>query len=212
MLNVLSRTSRSSSNPTYPFQGQVFHGNIGVLQGDIPANSSAFQEQTFHGQIEHIEGQLQPSNIDLPNLPSSLSCDCPNQSNPGTWICVKDEEPQCTCQCKPFVVYEPKMTNLVRKERSFEKQQIMGTVGQLCIGTSENECNEPQNGSIPDQGVLPSSSTNTEPNPSSSTSADSNLSSNTNAGKNTSQMRPLEELVNDSGVEYNAHYFNLHMN
>ena len=68
------------------------------------------------------------------------------------------------------------------------------------MGDAPGKCNEPQNGAVshPDQSNLPSGSLPGGNLPSSGTT-------------DPSQIRPMEELVNDSGVKYKAHYFNSHI-
>ena len=196
MLNVLSRISRS---PNPQFGGQIINGGVGSIQGNIdPAKPGPFQGQIINGQSSSSIGLFS-------KFPKSLTCNCPNNQSqtPGTWICVKGEQPQCTCQCKPFVVYEPASTttnSVPRTKRQWGNQQINGGIGQICVGDAPEKCNEPQNGAVshPNQSILPGGNLPSSTLPSSGTTAPS-------------QIRPMEELVNDSGVKYKAHYFNSHI-
>ena len=213
MLNVLSRISRS---PNPQFGGQIINGGVGSIQGNIdPAKPGPFQGQIINGPIGQINGQSSSSIGLFSKFPKSLTCNCPNNQSqtPGTWICVKGEQPQCTCQCKPFVVYEPASTttnSVPRTKRQWGNQQINGGIGQICVGDAPEKCNEPQNGAVshPDQSNLPSGSLPGGNLPSGNLPSSTLPSSGTTAP---SQIRPMEELVNDSGVKYKAHYFNSHI-
>jgi len=184
--------------PLPGFEGQTFNGPVGEINGPNP--DPGFEGQIFNGPVGVVNGADQPSGDDF-QFPQSLQCNCPDQSRPGSWICIKDE-PQCQCQCKPFAVYEPLvMTNMTssspRQKRQFN-QTYNGSVGQVlnCSPSSGfGSC-----GGFDGQTSIES------------VGSDQVITStNPNANPSASGISP-QEFVNDLGIRYKGNYFNMHLN
>ena len=103
------------------FEGQPFNGGVGQING--PMNLPGIEEPTFNGPVV----VNQPS-------PPPQTCNCPDQSQPGKWICFKGE-PQC--QCKPLAVYHQKnnLTNVINamQEELREASQIANPSGSAIL-------------------------------------------------------------------------------
>jgi len=204
--------TEASRHPTYPVISprqkrqfeQNFNGPIGEING--PISLPGFN-QTFNGPVGVVNGADQPSGDDF-QFPQSLPCNCPDQSRPGSWICIKDE-PQCQCQCKPFAVYEPSiMTNMInsanpRQKRQFEGQTFNGPVGEI-NGSNPGPGFEGQTFNGPVGAVSGSDQVGSQ-------ATTGIISTNPNANPSASGISP-QEFVNDLGIRYKGNYFNMHLN
>merc|ERR1712106_325044 len=144
---------------------------------------------TFNGPVGVVNGADQPSE-DIFQFPQSLQCNCPDQSRPGSWICIKDEP-----QCQSFAVYEPSvMTNMIssspRQKRQFQGQQFNGPVGEI-TGSSPGPVGV-VGGSDQVASQVTTGITSTNPNTNPSASA--------------------IDFVNDLGIRYKGYDFNMHLN
>merc|ERR1712106_100722 len=211
--SVIPQLNTEAFRQSRQFEDQTFNGPVGEINGAFPL--PGFEGQTFNGPVGVVNGADQPSE-DIFQFPQSLQCNCPDQSRPGSWICIKDE-PQCQCQCKPFAVYEPSvMTNMIssspRQKRQFQGQQFNGPVGEI---TSSNPgpafegqtFNGPVgeiNGSNPGPvGVVGGSDQV-------ASQVTTGITS-TNPNTNPTGIAPID-FVNDLGIRYKGNYFNMHLN
>jgi len=96
--SIVPQLNTEASRQPKQFEGATYNGAVGEING--PISGPGFEGQTFNGPVGVVNGADQPSGDDF-QFPQSLPCNCPDQSRPGSWICIKDE-PQCQCQCKPF--------------------------------------------------------------------------------------------------------------
>jgi len=221
--SVIPELNTEAFRQSRQFEDQTFNGPVGEINGFSP-NLPGFEGQTFNGPVGVVNGADQPSGDDF-QFPKSLQCNCPDQSRPGSWICIKDE-PQCQCQCKPFAVYEPSvMTNMIsstpRQKRQFDYPQFNGPVGEIngnnpnLPGFEGQTFNGPvgeNNGSNPGPGFEGQTSNGPVGVVSGSDQVASQISStNPSANPSESGISP-QEFVNDLGIRYKGNYFNMHLN